>query len=279
VFTATDTFGNMSSSTFRVTVNPAPGATPTGNNVAVTPVDQSTGQPSSASISFGNVTGSGETTVSSSAVGQGGGPPAPANFKLGSPATLYEITTTASFSGMATVCIDYTNVRYPNENKLQLLHYVNGKWVTLTTTRLDTQNNIICAQTPSFSPFLVAQEVYPFTGFFAPVQNTDAAGSTMINAVKAGSAVPVKFSLGGDLGLGIMATGYPASATIACDPTASTAAVDETTTAGSSTLTYDASSGQYVYVWKTDKSWVGCRQLVVRLTDGTEHRATFKFSR
>jgi hypothetical protein len=277
--TATDMSGNQRSSSFGVTVDPAPGATPTGSNVAVTPVDQSTGQPSSASITFGNVNGSGTTTVASSTVGQGGGPPAPANFKLGSPATMYDITTTASFSGLATVCINYSNVRYPNEQKLDLLHYENGKWVTLTTTLLDTQNKIICAQTSSFSPFLVAQEIYPFSGFFAPVQNTDAAGNYVVNQVKAGSAVPVKFSLGSDLGLNILASGSPSSATVACDPTASVTAVDETTTAGASTLSYDATSGQYIYVWKTDKSWTGCRQLVVKLTDGTEHRAAFKFSR
>ena len=36
--------------------------------------------------------------------------------------------------------------------------------------------------------------------------------------------------------------------------------------------------GQYVYVWKTDKAWSGtCRQLVVKLSDNTEHRANFRF--
>ncbi|MGH8468315.1 MAG: PxKF domain-containing protein [Gammaproteobacteria bacterium] len=30
--------------------------------------------------------------------------------------------------------------------------------------------------------------------------------------------------------------------------------------------------------WKTSKAWAGtCRQLVVRLNDGTEHKASFKF--
>jgi hypothetical protein len=37
-------------------------------------------------------------------------------------------------------------------------------------------------------------------------------------------------------------------------------------------------NGQYVYVWKTDKSWVGnCRQLQVKLTDGSLHVANFIF--
>jgi hypothetical protein len=35
-----------------------------------------------------------------------------------------------------------------------------------------------------------------------------------------------------------------------------------------------------VYVWKTDKNWGGqCRQLDVRLNDGTEHTANFRFTK
>jgi hypothetical protein len=49
-------------------------------------------------------------------------------------------------------------------------------------------------------------------------------------------------------------------------------------TAGASSLSYDASSGQYTYVWKTDKSWAkSCRRLVMRFTDGTEGVALFDF--
>lgn len=56
------------------------------------------------------------------------------------------------------------------------------------------------------------------------------------------------------------------------------AAIEETVTAGSSSLAYGVAAGQHVYVWKTDKTWAGsCRQLVVKLADGTEHRANFKF--
>jgi hypothetical protein len=45
-----------------------------------------------------------------------------------------------------------------------------------------------------------------------------------------------------------------------------------------STRDGDAASDQYTYVWKTLKGWAStCRQLVVKLTDGTSHRANFMF--
>ncbi|HET8768324.1 MAG TPA: PxKF domain-containing protein [Pedococcus sp.] len=49
---------------------------------------------------------------------------------------------------------------------------------------------------------------------------------------------------------------------------------------GGSSLQYDAATGTYTYVWKSDKAWAGsCRQLVVKLDDGTLHRANFKFTK
>lgn len=54
------------------------------------------------------------------------------------------------------------------------------------------------------------------------------------------------------------------------------AAVEETVTAGGSSLSYG--SGQYVYVWKSEKAWANsCRQLQVSLADGTTHVANFSF--
>lgn len=116
---------------------------------------------------------------------------------------------------------------------------------------------------------------YDFAGFFAPVDNLPA-----VNRVKAGSSVPVKFSLGGDRGLDIFAPGYPASQPIACDASAPLAAVEQTAAAGGSGLSYDPVSGQYTYVWKTERSWTGsCRRLTVRFDDGSEHSAEFNFTR
>jgi len=118
----------------------------------------------------------------------------------------------------------------------------------------------------------LAPPTYTFTGFFQPIDNLPT-----LNTVKAGSAVPVKFSLGGNQGLDIFAAGYPASITTSCGTTAADA-VEQTVTAGSSSLSYDAATDQYTYVWKTSKAWAGtCRTLVVKLDDNTIHRADFKF--
>jgi hypothetical protein len=100
-----------------------------------------------------------------------------------------------------------------------------------------------------------------------------------LNQAKAGSAIPVKFSLQGNQGLNIFASGFPKSAPIACDATAPVDGVEATVTAGSSSLSYDATADQYTYVWKTDKSWTACRQLTVKLIDGTIHTANFKHTK
>jgi hypothetical protein len=55
-------------------------------------------------------------------------------------------------------------------------------------------------------------------------------------------------------------------------------AVEETTTAGGSSLHYDPLTDEYTYVWKTQKSGAKtCRQLVVNLNDGSSHAANFLF--
>jgi hypothetical protein len=114
--------------------------------------------------------------------------------------------------------------------------------------------------------------VYDFNGFFAPVDNLPA-----LNAAKAGSAIPVKFSLAGDQGLDIFTTGYPLVKVVSCPNTESTM-VEETVAGTVSSLAYDPIEDQYIYVWKTDKKWSGsCRSLNVMLNDETQHVAHFQF--
>jgi PKD repeat protein len=113
---------------------------------------------------------------------------------------------------------------------------------------------------------------FAFSGFFSPVDNPPT-----VNVVNAGRAIPIKFSLGGDQGLHIFAPGYPASSAVACGATAEDA-IEETVTAGNSSLSYKTDTDRYTYVWKTDAAWGGtCRVLVLKLIDGTYHRLYFRF--
>ena len=99
-----------------------------------------------------------------------------------------------------------------------------------------------------------------------------------INVATAGTSIPVRFSLSGDQGLNIFEPGFPVSQMIACDGGVPWTPIEETVTAGNSSLSYDPTIDQYKYVWKTDKAWKGmCRQLILKLNDGSVHVANFQF--
>lgn len=135
---------------------------------------------------------------------------------------------------------------------------------TVTATATDAAGN------PSSCTFNISV-LYNFTGFFQPVDNLPT-----LNVVQAGKGVPVQFSLSGNKGLNIFAAGYPMTVSINCDGSAPQSDVELTLNAGGSSLSYDVD--QYNYVWKTESSWKGtCRQLVLKLNDGTLHTANFKF--
>lgn len=59
--------------------------------------------------------------------------------------------------------------------------------------------------------------------------------------------------------------------------------VEAMVAAGNSSLSYDATTNTYTYVWKTAKAWSSsaskCRLFDLELKDGTHHFAYFKFTR
>ncbi|HXI25083.1 MAG TPA: HYR domain-containing protein, partial [Pyrinomonadaceae bacterium] len=89
--------------------------------------------------------------------------------------------------------------------------------VTVTATD-DANNSSTCAFTVTV--------LYDFTGFFAPVGNPPT-----LNAVNAGRAVPVKFSLSGDKGLNVFAANNPYTVSLNCNSNDPGVDVTETTTA------------------------------------------------
>jgi hypothetical protein len=146
---------------------------------------------------------------------------------------------------------------------------------TISVTVTDDDGAVSVAATK------VVQVIYNWTGFFQPVDNDN------LNVAKAGSAIPIKFNLGGNQGLAIFYVGdpdaYPNSSKVNCaDISEDQDTIEQTVNAGGSSLTYDFSANQYVYVWKTDKAWGTpgtCRRLDVKLNDGTTHSAYFKFNK
>jgi hypothetical protein len=137
-------------------------------------------------------------------------------------------------------------------------------------TSVDKVSNTSPAATCTYSV------IYLWTGFFQPVDNTN------LNVAKAGSAIPVKFNLGGYQGLGIFYdSSYPNSSKVNCaNINEDLDTIEETVNAGGSSLNYDFTASQYIYVWKSDKSWAGtCRRLDVKLNDGTTHSAWFKWTK
>jgi hypothetical protein len=137
---------------------------------------------------------------------------------------------------------------------------------TNTFTATDASGN-------SASVTFTVTVLYNFAGFFSPVSNLPT-----LNVVNAGRAIPVKFSLSGNKGLSIFAANSPASGLVTCATNAPVLDLTDTVTAGGSSLSYDSSGDQYVYVWKTESAWAGtCRQLIVSLNDGSAYRAGFKF--
>jgi hypothetical protein len=123
---------------------------------------------------------------------------------------------------------------------------------------------------PVISGFELAH--FDFEGFFRPVANPPE-----VNRARAGASLPIKFSLGGDFGLDIIADGYPKSQVVDCTD-GTPGSVAETDTAGGSMLYYDAEGDQYVYVWATLSEWAGtCRRFILQLEDGSLHYANFQF--
>ncbi len=115
--------------------------------------------------------------------------------------------------------------------------------------------------------------LYVFGGFQPPVN-----GGGVRNLANAGSAIPVRFSLGGNRGLAIFTSGSPASRQVDCDTSNPIDLIEQTVSAGASSLAYDAGNDTYTYVWKTDRAWATtCRQLTLSFGDGSQQSALFQF--
>ena len=118
---------------------------------------------------------------------------------------------------------------------------------------------------------------YDFEGFLWPLENLP-----QVNRWKAGRPVPVRFSLGSYRGPAPVAAGYPKVAPVACGTGAQPAGAQKASGSWKKLSAIQSKHGgaTYRFLWKTERKWAGgCRQLVLKLNDGTLHRAEFQFMR
>ena len=107
-------------------------------------------------------------------------------------------------------------------------------------------------------------------GFYSPVDM-----GSMVNTVKGGSTVPLKFELfAGTTELtDTSAIKFTATKTN-CAPNATEDAIEVTATGGTS-LRYDSTGGQFIYNWKTPTG-AGCYTVTMTAADGSTITAYFK---
>jgi hypothetical protein len=132
-----------------------------------------------------------------------------------------------------------------------------------TVTATDVAGNTATA-TARFSV------IYDFDGFLWPVRNRP-----RVNTWPAGVPVPIRFELEGDRGLDVIEDGWPQVAEVGCDfgdePEGGEPARHRK-------LVFRRRKAHYLLLWKTEREWAGsCRQLMLKLKDGTVRRADFRF--
>jgi hypothetical protein len=113
---------------------------------------------------------------------------------------------------------------------------------------------------------------WTFVGFYHPVDIGD-----VLNTVKNGSTVPLRFeAFAGETELmDLAAVNQPLMATQAVCESTETDDIELLSTGGTS-LSYDATTGQFVYKWQTPKKAGYCYVLTVTLKDGTSGSARFR---
>lgn len=140
-------------------------------------------------LTFDTVTEGGTTTVETSSTAPGGGPGG-----LQFEGLFYDINTTSVFEGPVTICLTYddTGMTVAKEVRLRLMHWetANQVWVDITKLPVDTDSNIVCGVTNSFSVFALAT-VPVLEGFSSPINMPP----NEMSVFKKGSTVPVKFRL------------------------------------------------------------------------------------
>jgi hypothetical protein len=173
----------------------------------------------------------------------------------------------------ASIDPDGDHCENPVTDELMMVDWLSlGPGSTATNTSTTTTIAATSSTSSTVSTSVATTVPCTFSGFFSPVDDTP-----VINVVKAGAAVPVKFGFCESGSLQIFTSGSPSSTQHTCG-VATTDDVESTVAASTSGLTFDAATRRYQYNWKTDKAWTGqCRTLSLRFTNGLTKTAEFRF--
>ncbi len=128
------------------------------NGQPVTVIDEPTG----ITITYSEITSPGNTTVLTSDTNPVGS--LDPNFKVRG--TFFDISTTATYVGDVTICIDYSQLGVNKPEKLKLLHWelvdVNTyAWVEVVPITLNEADNTICGTVANLSWFVLVEENHP----------------------------------------------------------------------------------------------------------------------
>jgi hypothetical protein len=115
---------------------------------------------------------------------------------------------------------------------------------------------------------------YNFAGFFSPVDNLP-----VVNSGNAGRTFPIKWRVASANGTPVTSLASFVSmldSPIACDAAPIDVLEEQLSSTTGAALHYDAAADQFVFNWKTQKAWIGCRLLQLTLADGSRHYAKFR---
>ena len=183
--------------------------------------------------------------------------------------------------GSAEISLDggLTIVSIPSGAKAEVSDTANGALIENVvggnvTVTVDGVSSVV---TPGSPPR--ALNSWNFTGFDNPVDNSTPI-TIVLNSVKAGRAIPLKWKLATVSGAAVTSL---TNAVITVENfqcgLASTTDEIEQTAAGESGL-QNLGSGRYQLNWKTNTAWAGsCKLMHLDFGDGIKHDAYFKFAK
>jgi len=125
------------------------------SNTTVAVGSNQTAAPNGGTTVTGTVSSPGTTSATTSSTNPN---PVPTSFTPVSQFT--NITTTASYSGLITVCLNYNPGVVVNAADLSLLPFQLSQWADITTSNSAT-TGVICGQASSLSPFVIALRIQP----------------------------------------------------------------------------------------------------------------------